>query len=109
MKRLELRQPPEPVALHERALDNLRFIRETMERAGAFTAVPGWGGVAMGLSAIVAASLAGLQATTNAWLRVWVIEAMVGILIGIVCMVHKARSTGLPLWSGAARKFVLAF
>ena len=36
-------------------MDNLSFIRDTMERASAFTAVPGWGGMAMGVSAVIGA------------------------------------------------------
>ena len=48
-------RPVAPVAIDDRARDNIRFIRETMERAGSFTAVPGWGGVAMGITALGAA------------------------------------------------------
>ena len=39
-------------------MDNLRYIRQTMERAGSFTAVPGVGGMLMGFSALAAARLA---------------------------------------------------
>ena len=43
--------PREPIPIDARAADHLRYIRETMERAAEFTAVPGWGGVAMAFGA----------------------------------------------------------
>ena len=45
----------EPVELHTHAMENLRYIRRTLERAGAFTAVPGIGGMLMGSTALAAA------------------------------------------------------
>ena len=94
--------PPEPIPLHTHALDNLRYIRETMERAGSFTAVPGWGGVLMGVTALAAAGFASHASSRGIWLAIWLGEAM-------LAMRRKARAAGLPLWSAPARKFVFSF
>lgn len=108
MKRVGEREP-QTIALHERAIDNLRFIRETMERAGAFTAVPGWGGVAMGVTAAAAAWWAAGQASAESWLRIWLAEAVVAVAIAGTTMHVKAVRAGLSLVRGAGRKFALSF
>jgi len=105
-------RPPrmeEPVALDDRARDNIRFIRETMERAGSFTAVSGWGGVAMGITALGAAMIASRQGTTLAWLATWLSEAVVAIGIALWTTYSKARSAGTGLLSGPGRRFVYSF
>ncbi len=103
--------PPrsEPVPLHSHAIDNLRYIRETMERAGSFTAVPGKGGVAMGLTALVAGHLAHRVSNPFLWLGTWLATAVVASLIGTTAMALKARSTQQSLFSQPARKFALSF
>ncbi|MCC6345379.1 MAG: hypothetical protein IT166_24470 [Bryobacterales bacterium] len=100
---------PEPVPIHQHALDNLRFIRETMERTSSFTAVPGWGGVAMGVTASLAAILAGLQADSERWLSIWLIEALLAIGIGVYSMHRKAVRGGSTVFSAPTRKFALSF
>jgi hypothetical protein len=102
-------QSPEPVALGDRAMEDLRFIRRTMEVGAAFTAVPGWGGVGMGVSALAAAALASSQPTAERWLLVWILEALLAMAIGAVAIHRKARRADLPVLSGAGRKFVLSF
>ena len=101
--------PPETVALHTRAMDNLRFIRETMERAGAFTAVPGWGGFAIGVSAVAATLIAARQTSIEAWLVTWLIEGILAIALGGWAMKRKADAAQQPLLSAPGRRFVLSF
>jgi hypothetical protein len=90
-------------------MDNLRYIRGTMERAGSFTAVPGLGGVLMGSVALVAAWMAGPQTGETRWMAVWIGAAGVALLIGIVAAAMKSRRLKLPLLSGPGRKFVAGF
>lgn len=89
-------------------MDNIRFIREAMERAGSFTAVSGWGGVLMGLTAFAAAEIAEHQSSARGWLITWVVDALVAMLIGGWAMDRKARSAGLPLLQGPGWRFFLS-
>ncbi len=105
-----LRSPQrEPIPIDARAADHLRYIRETMENAAEFTAVPGWGGVAMGVTAVVAAFAASRQATPRAWLTVWLIEAFVAVAIAAPAAATKAHRANSALFSGPGRKFLLSF
>jgi hypothetical protein len=103
------REPePEPsVELHARAMDNLRFIRETMERAGSFTAVSGWGQVVIGVAGLSAAWLASRQASPENWLATWSLAAVVSAGIGVLTTVMKSRAASMPLLTGPGRKFLL--
>jgi hypothetical protein len=101
--------PDEPPALHDRAMDNLQFIRDTMERAGAFTAVPGWGGVAIGVTALAATVFARAQPTVNRWMLVWFIEAGVAFVLAAWAVRVKATRAGVPFLSGPGRRFALNF
>jgi hypothetical protein len=100
---------PRPLALDDHARDNLRFIRETMERAGSFTAVPGWGGVAIGITALGAAVIASRQTSSFDWFATWIIEACVAVAIAIWTTISKARTSGTSLLSGPGRRFVYSF
>ena len=106
---LSSRPSAEPPTLHARAMDNLEFIRDTMERAGAFTAVSGWGTVAVGISAIGAAALAARQSSQVAWLMVWLGEALLSLVISGWAISRKARLARMPLLSGPGRKFAMSF
>ena len=88
---------------------NLRFIRATMERAGSLTSIPGWGQVAMGVSALLAAAVAAQWASPDLWLATWIAAAIVSIAIGAGAMARKARRAKVPLFNEAGRRFALSF
>ena len=87
--------------------EDLRFIRDTMERSAAFTAVSGWGTALLGATALGAAWLAARQPSSSAWLRVWLAEGLLAVAIGLLSCTWKANRRGLPLFSGPARKVAL--
>jgi hypothetical protein len=99
----------EPVALSDRAIENLRFIRETMERSTHFTAVPGYGGMLMGVTAIVAAYIAAQQIYLRDWLITWLVEAGLAFSIGLLAMWQKSKIAGQSLFSVPAKKFAFGF
>lgn len=95
--------------LDGRAVDDLRFIRQTMERSSSFTAVPGWGMVAVGITAFPAAWLASRRAFDQQWIEIWIVEAVLAVALAVVAIHNKASRSGLPWTSGPGRKVALNF
>jgi len=90
-------------------MDNLRFIRDTMERATAFTAISGWGLVVVGVTAIAASVLASRSATRDTWIAIWLAEALVSLAIAGGATLRKARASQMPLFSMPGKRFALSF
>lgn len=103
------RPAADPLPIHDHAAENLRYIRAAMERAGTFTAVPGWGTIAVGVSTVAASLVAGRDPTAPRWLYVWLADACLATVVAGFAIVLKARATSTTLTSGPARRFALAF
>jgi len=102
------REYNEPIPIDSRAADNLRFIRDTMERAVSFTAVPGWGGVAMGITALMTGALA-LRMPAQRQFGAWLIEALLALSIGCIAVRMKSQRLALSLNSRPAKRALLSF
>jgi hypothetical protein len=104
-------QRPQAFEIQALAIDNLRYIRRTMERAGSFTAVPGAGGMLVGFVALAAAEVAGAVDIPGGprWLAVWMAAALAAAALGVTAASWKSRRAGLPLLSGPGRRFVAGF
>lgn len=103
-----------PQPLRDRALENLQYIRSTMERAGSFTSVPGWGMVVLGVSAIAASLYAGSVPAAPVygelparWLWIWMFEALLGAGVGVAALLYKAMRSGDTIVNGPGRRFGL--
>ena len=86
------------------ALEHLEVIRQTMERSTSFTAVSGWGYVGIGATALAASIVAVRLPTTEAWLAVWLAEALVAVTLALVAMHWKASRQGTHLLSISGRR-----
>jgi hypothetical protein len=95
--------------LDDRALESLEFIRTTMARSAAFTAVPGRGGIAMGILGTAAAIVASRQTDDRLWLGTWLAAAFIALPIGIVAIWWKAERHALPVWSANGRRFIQGY
>lgn len=108
VRRCRTNKPAVVIEPPQDAMENLQFIRRTMEVSGSFTAVPGWGLVAVGVTAIGAALIANEQFYVHRWLQVWVGEAVIGLAIALFSMYSKATRTGVMLLAAPGRRFALS-
>ncbi|REJ75703.1 MAG: hypothetical protein DWQ47_09565 [Acidobacteria bacterium] len=104
------KQEEQTPSLHGRAMENLEYIRDAMQRSTEFTAVPGYGGVLMGVTAIGAGIIAEIQTEPLYWLATWMVEALLAFLIGSLAMWQKSRDADTALIrSRPAQKFAIGF
>jgi hypothetical protein len=89
-------------------MDNLRYIRETMEGAACFTAVSGVGEMAVGATAIGAAWLAAQQTTPETWLATWLGEAALAFILTVGASLWKAQRLEGSFFSVPGRRFLLS-
>ena len=95
--------------LQEQAADSLAFIRATMARSVAFTAVPGRGGIVMGAVGFAAAAAASGVSDPRVWLEIWISAAVVAGAAGVAAMHLKSQRHRVPLWSASGRRFAQGF
>ncbi len=106
---VEKTAPIDPIPLHARAEDNLSYIRDAMTRSSSFTAVPGWGMVAMGAIALFGSWVAAVQQSIDWWINTWSVVAVVACSVGIATMLIKARRNRASLLTGPGRRFLMSF
>jgi hypothetical protein len=97
----------EPTPIDSGALENLRYIRSTIEAAHTFTTVPGKGCIAMGITALVAVGFESIMQLSAHWLSIWVGAAIIACGSALWFMEQKARAQGLSLRRAVAKRFFM--
>src|SRR5688572_33324024 len=90
-------RPIEPIPIDSGALENLRYIRSTIEAADTFTTVPGKGCIAMGLTALAAVGVESIPQLTAYWLGIRVGAALLARVSAAWFTLQKPRPQGLGL------------
>jgi len=98
----------EPTSIGTGAAENLRYIRNTIEAAQTFTAIPAKGCFAMGLIAGAAALLETLPLLAPHWLALWLGAAALACGSALYFMEAKAFSLGLSLKRAVAQRFFMS-
>jgi len=96
-----------PTPIDSGAVENLQYIRRTIEAAHTFTTVPGKGCIAMGITALAAVAAESYPPLTAHWLAVWVAAAVVACALALYFMEQKAHAQGLSLRRAVARRFFM--
>lgn len=99
------RDIPNRVELSLRAIDNLAYIRQTIERSAPFTAVPGWGLVGMGVIGGIGSIAAAYAGTW--WLWVWMAAASLATAVGGAALAAKCVREYGSVFAPPARRFAL--
>ena len=99
----------QPTPIHHHAEQNLLYIRDVIARSDSFTAVSGWGMLAMGVIAVVGSWFAARSTLIDGWLYGWAAIAIAGCSVGVIAMSVKAYLRKIPLWAGPGRRFVISF
>lgn len=104
------------VNLGDHALNQIRYIRHTMQRTSEFTAVPGWGGIGMGVVAMVAAWWAHnsfpdfhTKGGGHNWLVTWLWAAVLASALGCLGIWFKVRRGDRSVFQASGRQFFLSF
>ncbi len=86
-----------------------KLSRAPVSRVSAFLSSAGAGGVVMGVTALMAATLASACPAKGAWLVIWLVEACLAISLGSLALAKRARKIGLSLPSYPGPRFAICF
>jgi hypothetical protein len=96
-----------PTPIDSGAVENLLYIRQTIEAAHTFTTVPGKGCIAMGITALAAVALESYPPLAPYWLAIWIGAAAIACASALWFMEQKAHAQGLSLRRAVARRFFM--